>query len=39
MKLGAAIDPETRAAAARLAARAWRDLAASLRFFSILSNT
>jgi adenosylcobinamide-GDP ribazoletransferase len=36
MKLGAAIDPETRAAAARLAARARRDLAASLRFFSIL---
>ena len=36
MKLGAAIDPERRAAAARWAARAGRDLAASLRFFSIL---
>jgi len=32
----AAIDPETLAAAARLVARARRDLAASLRFFSIL---
>jgi len=31
-----AIDPEALAAAARLAARARRDLAASLRFFSIL---
>jgi adenosylcobinamide-GDP ribazoletransferase len=36
VKLGAAIDPERRAAAARWAARAGRDLAASLRFFSIL---
>ena len=36
MKLRAAIDPEARAAAARLAGRAGRDLAASLRFFSIL---
>ena len=36
MKLGAAIDSERRARAARLAARAWRDFAASLRFFSIL---
>jgi adenosylcobinamide-GDP ribazoletransferase len=32
----ASIDPQTRAAAARLAARAGRDFAASLRFFSIL---
>ena len=36
MKLGAAIAPQTRAAARRLALRAGRDLAASLRFFSIL---
>jgi len=36
VKLGAAIDPARRAAAARLAARARRDLAASLRFFTIL---
>jgi adenosylcobinamide-GDP ribazoletransferase len=36
VKLGAGFDPETRVRAARLAARAWRDLAASLRFFSIL---
>ena len=36
MKRGPAIDPETRARAARLAGRAGRDLAAGLRFFSIL---
>ena len=36
MKLADAIDPKTRAAAARVAARAARDFAASLRFFSIL---
>ena len=36
MKLGAGLDPETRVRAARLAARAGRDIAASLRFFSIL---
>jgi adenosylcobinamide-GDP ribazoletransferase len=36
VKLGAAIDAETRVRAARMAARAGRDLAASLRFFSIL---
>ncbi len=36
MKPRGAIDPQTRAAAARAVARAWRDLAASLRFFSIL---
>jgi len=36
VKLGAGLDPETRVRAARLAARAGRDIAASLRFFSIL---